>query len=102
MGGRINKISKVECEEGSNRDAEGLRLGVGRGLGESCMREGGNCILKDRAVLVPGDCLEDSRAMAVKGATEESLGEKIAQGIFRGCRCKYLYFGKRGPLSTSV
>ena len=53
---------------GSNRDAEGLRLGVGRGLRESHMREGGNCILKDGAALAHGDWLEDSRAMAMKGA----------------------------------
>lgn len=46
MDGKINKISKVECEEGSNRDAEGLRLGVGRGLGESRTKEGGNRVLK--------------------------------------------------------
>ena len=93
MDGKINKISKVECEEASNRDAEGLRLGVGRGLRESHMREGGNCILKDGAALAHGDWLEDSRAMAMKGAA----GETIARGIFEAADVNIYTLGKGAP-----
>ena len=97
MEGKINKISEVECEEASNRDAEGLRLGVGRGLWESRMREGGNCILTDGAALAHGDRLEDSRAMAMKGAAEKSLGEKIARGIFEAADVNIYTLGKGAP-----
>lgn len=48
-----SRVKKVECEEGSNREAEGLRLGLGkRGCSrESSMEKVEHCILKDGEAL---------------------------------------------------
>lgn len=101
MDGKINKISKVECEEGSNRDAEGLSLVWERARGKS--HEGRwELRFESGAALAHGDWLEDSRAVAMTEQLRKSLGEKTAWGIFEAADVNIYTLGKRGPLSTSA